>query len=236
MSGVTLQLLAQKLWATREAKCVAIIERALSLLRDAEDLADSEVELNRKLYFFLLAASRELYPDDEIAPIAECNNQPDPDDEARAKREQKRPDFQWVYLDRYEPDGERSSRQFVVECKRLGLPSRSDWVLNLNYSCHGIWRFRDPEWAYAKRMQSGAMVGYWQSMEGKDVVQEVNEGCKSLSLPALALVKGSNHDSIVRLEHSLERTFEVSPFRLHHLWVDLRIGGADDGGQAEPAE
>jgi hypothetical protein len=218
----TLRLLAHKIWAKREAKCLSIIERALSLLRAARDLPETEVQLNRWLYFCLLAASRELYPDDEIAPVAECNNQPDPDNKARVKREQKRPDYQWIFLDRYEPDAQRSSRQFVVECKRLGKPSRADWVLNLNYSNHGVSRFRDPEWAYAKLMQSGAMIGYWQDME-KDVLQEVNGGCQSNSLPDLILVGAWNPGNISRLEHILERSFEISPFKLHHLWVDLRF-------------
>ena len=118
MNG-TLQLLAYKIWATREAKCLSIIEHALSLLRRVEELPVTEVELNRQLYFRLLTASRELYPDDEIAPVTECNNQPDPNDEARAKREQKRPDFQWIFLDRYEPDPQRSSREFVVDARAL---------------------------------------------------------------------------------------------------------------------
>jgi hypothetical protein len=222
MKAGTLRLLAHNLWATREAKCLSIIEHALSLLRDADDLPETEVELNRLLYFCLLAASRELYPYDEIAPVTECNNQPDPDDEARVKREQKRPDFQWIFLDRYEPDAQRSSKQFVVECKRLGKPARADWVLNLNYSSHGIARFHDPEWAYAKLMQSGAMIGYWQSMDEKVLLLEVNGGCQSNSLPDLTLVDAWNPGNTSRLEHSLERSFEVSPIKLHHLWIDLR--------------
>ena len=90
------------MWAAREARCLLIIERALALLRFIPDLPKTETELNRHFYFCLLRASRELFPDDEIGPISECNNQPDPDDEVRAERERKRPDFQWVYLDRYE--------------------------------------------------------------------------------------------------------------------------------------
>jgi len=222
MNARTLQPLAHKLWARREAKCLSIIEHALSLLRTTDDLPKTEVELNRRLYFCLLAASRELYPDDEIAPVTECNNQPDPDDEARVKREQKRPDFQWIFLDRYEPNAQRSSKQFVVECKRLGKPPRTDWVLNLNYSSHGVARFRDPEWAYAKVMQSGVMIGYWQSMDEKDLLLEVNSGCQNESLPNLILIGAWNPGSISRLEHILERSFEISPFKLYHLWIDLR--------------
>ena len=222
MKPRTLRRLANKLWATREAKCLSIIERALLMLREAGDLAETEVELNRQLYFYLLIASRELYPDDVVPPIMEGNNQPDSDDEARARREQKRPDFQWIYLDRYESDPQRSSKQFVVECKRLGKATRSDWVFNVNYSDNGIERFRDPEWAYAKHAPSGAMLGYWQSMEGKEVLREVNENCHRRSIPNLVLVDSWSSKGVSKFEHDLERPFQISPFKLHHLWIDLR--------------
>jgi hypothetical protein len=200
--------------------CLAILERALLLLRTEQGLPEAEVDLNRHLYFCLVAASRELYPTDPVAPISECNNQPDLDDESRAAREQKRPDFQWVYLDQYEPDPKRSSKQFVVECKRLGEPCRADWEFNVNYVRHGICRFRDPKWAYAQRFRSGAMVGYWQSMEPTKVLTEVNEEARRNSLPDL--VPTSSPAPGDRLEHTFERSFEASPFHLRHFWVDLR--------------
>ena len=216
------------LWATREAKCLATIAHALKRLRDTPDLPESEVELNRHLYFCLLEASRELYPEDEIAPVAECNNQPDPDDEARARRELKRPDFQWIYLDRYEANARHSSKQFVVECKRLGKAVRADWVLNVNYAHHGIVRFKAPEWAYAKRVPSGAMIGYLQDMDASDVLSQVNEETRRNSLPDLTLVGKWIPGGLSRCEHTFERTFEMSPFKLHHLWIDLRIRGTPD--------
>jgi hypothetical protein len=215
-------LSSRRLWAEREIKCLTTLDGALCLLRRNNDLPETEVELNRSLYECLLAANRELYPDNEIAPVMECNNQPDPDDQARAIREQKRPDFQWVYLDRYESDPRRSSRQFVVECKRLGEPARADWVFNTNYVNHGIGRFRDPKWGYAQRFPSGAMVGYWQSMEGNQVLHEVNEETRKNSLPQIMLIGDWNRRAVSRLEHVFDRPIDVSPFRLHHLWVDLR--------------
>lgn len=217
-------LRSRRLWAVREEKCLATLERALLLLRLNHDVPETEVKLNRYLYFCLLAASRELYPEDDIAPIPECNNQPDPDDETRAAREGKRPDFQWIYLDRYEPDPSRSSKQFVVECKRLGKPASADWVFNLNYVNHGVNRFRDAAWAYAQRFPSGAMVGYWQSMEGEQVLNEVNNESRKNGLPDLILI-GWNLGAVTRLEHEFDRPVEVSPFRLRHLWIDLRNRG-----------
>lgn len=115
MNGEGPSLLSRNLWAKRTARFLAILERALQLLAREPELACAEVELNRQLYFLLLRATAELCPVEEIAPSCECNNQPDADDEARAKREHKRPDFQWIYRDRYEPDPDRSSKQ----CKNL---------------------------------------------------------------------------------------------------------------------
>lgn len=215
-------LLSLRLWVKLETRCLSILERALVLLRNSQGHSESEIELNRRLYFCLLTASRELFAESDLAPVQECNNQPDPDDEARANREQKRPDFQWIFLDRYEADPKRSSKQFVVECKRLGNPPRAYWVLNLNYANHGIKRFKDPMHAYAKRFPSAAMVGYWQSMEAAQVLEEVNEESHKNALPYLLLTGGWKSGGVSHLEHTFERPFDISPFRLRHLWVDLR--------------
>jgi len=215
-------LKSRRLWAKRKDRCLAILERALLRLRDENNLPEAEVDINRRLYWCLLSASRELNPKDDIPPTSECNNQPDPDDQSRVTREQKRPDFQWNFLDHYEPDPHRSSKQFVVECKRLGKASRANWVLNLNYVNHGISRFRDKEWAYAQRFPNGAMVGYWQSMESKQVLNEVNAECRNKSLPELVSIGIQSNGKISHLNHVFDRPFDISPFELRHLWVDFR--------------
>ena len=109
-----------------------------------------------------------------------------------------------------------------MECKRIGRSPRADWVLNSNYVNHGISRFCDPQWAYAKRFPIGAMVGYWQSMEPKEVLKEVNDESRKRSLPTLLLIRPWSVGGVTQLEHTLERTFEASPFGLRHRWVDLR--------------
>ena len=209
------------LWAKQEARFLAVLERGLVLLHDKLELPQGEVDLNRELYFSLLSASREA--NEDISPLCECNNQPDPDDEKRATREGKRPDFQWVYLDRFEPDPNRSSKQFVVECKRLGFSTRTDWVLNRNYVDHGIVRFINSQWGYARRLASGAMVGYWQSMEGDVILRDVNDAAKKHGIsPIVLTLDVQEGDFFVKLEHILERPFDISPFTLLHRWVDLR--------------
>jgi hypothetical protein len=219
-SGPSLK--SRNLWGKRKAKCLAILERALLLLRFETSLPEAEVGLNRLLYFCLLRATSELYPNDDIAPVSECNNQPDIDDEVRATREQKRPDFQWIFRDKYEADPNHSSKQFVVECKRLGKPTRVDWILNRNYVNHGVCRFHDRQWAYAQRFPSGAMVGYWQSMEADEILAEVTDELRKNSLPDLVRKGNWNTCALSQLEHSFERSFNISPFQLRHLWIDLR--------------
>lgn len=211
------------LWAKRTARFLAILERALGLLQMETDLKIAEVDLNRQLYFCLLRATRELYPEDEVSPSQECNNQPDPDDEARAAREGKRPDFQWIYLDRYEPDPRRSSKQFVVECKRLGSPTSSNWILNANYVKHGVWRFVASEFGYAKGFPSAAMIGYWQDMAADDILRAVNEAARKRGLSLLDLNReGWQSSGISKLENRCNRHFPISPLLIYHLWADLR--------------
>jgi hypothetical protein len=115
----------------------------------------------------------------------------------------------------------------VVECKRLGEAVSAKWILNANYVNHGVARFRDPEWAYAKRFPSGAMVGYWQSMKARDVLGEINNVCRQKSLPDLALHGKCKIGAVSQLEHIFERPFEISPFSLYHFWIDLRSGDKD---------
>jgi len=210
-------------WNKRTRKFLAILNRALELLQMETHLPTAEVELNRKLHFCLLQATRELYPTEEIAPSQECNNQPDPDDEARARRENKRPDFQWIYLDRYEADPLRCSRQFVVECKRLGHPLRSDRILNALYVEEGVWRFLTPDSGYAKGFPSAAMVGYWQDMVADDILREVNEAASKRGVSRLNLSReGWRSGGVSKLDHRCERPFPISPLLIYHLWADLR--------------
>lgn len=219
-------LLSANLWARRQAHFTRVVIRALELLRELAPEGE-ETTINRQLYFCLLKASRELDPEGvHPAPLTECCNQPDPDDIVRATRENKRPDFSWTYLDPHEPDAARSSIQFVLECKRLGRPTRSDWILTKNYVEHGIQRFVDPHWAYGKRFPSALMIAYWQSLSGEELLTVINclleeKGLTSISLSG----RGWQICCITELSHMLVRTFPQSPFQLIHFWIDLRPAG-----------
>lgn len=217
-------LFSVQLWARHEAHYFIAFLRALELLGQRPSLPIKEVDLNRELYFCLLQANRELDPDGTYPPpVTECCNQPDPDDNARAERESKRPDFSWGFTDPHEPDYRKSAKQLTVECKRLGAPPTPDWILNKNYLEHGILRFVNPTWGYAQRFPSAVMIGYWQTMDGEEILKEVTLAIEAAGLTAMRLSgAGWQIAAVSRLDHLLSRPFPVSPFRLHHLWIDLR--------------
>lgn len=217
----------RRIWQNHERRVLNIFKRALELLRDEDNLDVNENELNRRLYFCISKANNEFAKQEEgiVWPIiSEANNQPDADDEQNAKRENKRPDFQWGLTDRTEEDPVRQNKFFVIECKRLGVPVRKDRVFNKDYVEKGIFRFVRPEHGYGKSTSSGAMIGYIRSMASDDILNEVNKhvGDNSLSLISLASSKWIKQ-GVSRLEQKLDRPdVPPTPFQLHHLWVDFR--------------
>jgi hypothetical protein len=217
-------LLSTDLWAKHQAHYLRAFLRALDLLKQKPLLPRDETGLNRELYGCLLRANRELDPEGLYPPpMIECCNQPDFSDEARSQREGKRPDFSWGFSDPHESNYLLSAKQFVIECKRLGTPDRSHWILNANYIRNGVLRFIDPAWGYAQRFPSAAMIGYLQSMEPDEILNEVNEVGSSHQLAAITLVEnGWQRAAVSLLRNLLERSFSVSPIQLDHLWIDLR--------------
>ncbi len=214
-------------WEKHERRVVDILLLALSIIRKKDVLPQSEVLLNRELYFCLLEANHTLWESRtggfSYPPTAEGHNPADPDDEHRAIRENKIPDFYWGYIDHSEPDPRRSARNYVIECKRLGDPPRTDWILNQNYVHNGILRFVTEEHGYAKGDRSGAMVGYVQNMEFDAILQEVNATSVSAGIPELEPpINGWQINGTSQLTHQLNRIIAFSPFQLSHFWVDLR--------------
>lgn len=221
-------LLSQlNLWFNLERRAIELLRESLALLRHETDLTRSEPELNRKLYFCILEANSRLWKSGkggfDVPPVYEGKNAPHQDDERQAGRENKIPDFQWSVIDHNEEDARRGAHYFTVECKRLGFPSSSDWVLNHNYVEHGVLRFVRPEHGYGKAESSAAMVGYIESMEPDQILVEVNVAAISALVSAIALTKdGWQINGVSRLEHFVTRMSPESELALNHLWVDLR--------------
>jgi hypothetical protein len=218
---------SKNLWANHETRVIEVFSLALGLLQRETLLPTQENALNRKLYFCLLRANRILQAKNrgfDYSPIYEGNNQPVFDDETRALRENKRPDFQWGFIDNLENDPEKSAKHYIVECKRLGTSTNTTWILNKNYVLYGIDRFVKAEWGYAKSSKSGALVGYIQNMEMGEIFREVNSFAGEISFPSISPPEnGWIRNGVNKLNQRLNRS-EVppTPFDLRHIWVDLR--------------
>ncbi len=214
-------------WQKFENSILATFKLALEKLAQCEELPLKEDKVNRKLREYVFEAITELnLPDEESkwSVVYEASNQPSITDEERSKREDKRPDFQCAIFDRQEKETIRGQKFFVIECKRLGTPPSSSWVLNRNYITNGVQRFIKKEWAYAADYSSGAMIGYLQTMTLETAHKEVGNYAKDYAVPKLELLeKDWSLEKTNLLSHQLRRS-EVIPenFKLTHLWIDIR--------------
>jgi hypothetical protein len=212
-------------WKTHEDRVLEVLTIALRLLARQEDLPTSENPINRRLFFCMLRAIRELHEqgcDLMSYPIYEGNNQPNVSDEERAAREGKRPDFQFGFIDHQESNPDASAKQYVVECKRLGKSGRDDWVLNTNYVEHGVLRFHDEEYGYGKSCSSGAMIGYLQNASAEWILYEVNRAAIARRIGRIRLSgHGWQRGDVSMLTHRFDRAMRPTPFDLRHLWLDF---------------
>lgn len=214
------------LWLRHERRVLDVLTKALSLLRIEPGLERDEVALNRKLFFCLLDANDQLWRAGkggfDHPPVSEGKNPPDLNDEQRVMREDKIPDFLWSFIDHGAADSRRGARHFVIECKRLGSPPSTSWILNANYIHHGVLRFVLPEYGYAKGEASAAMVGYIESMEPDNILAEVNVAAQGAVAPITSPNGGWLIDGVSQLDHDVVRRSPESVLALKHLWVDLR--------------
>lgn len=237
-----LDALSTNLWSSFVDKVDDIIRAGLERL--AADAGENgfgtscENDLNRELFFRMRRIATErhksllsLSPRPALSrehtwnlvPTSEANNQPSPDDAERTPRENKRPDFQWSFQDDEAEDSDRATRTYVVECKRLGQ-AIGGWIFNANYVGHGVRRYVESSHLYGKDDVGGSMIGYVQSMDVETIWTEIDRQLNSAglaTLPQPAPILGS---SVLHLaSHHLSRFNALSPFQLHHVWVDLRM-------------
>lgn len=136
-------------WGRHENLVLEVFRCALMRLERQSELPENEIELNRKLYFRAkeenlrltragIGLGATIVPDSPNLPI-------DENAESR-ERESKRPDFQCELIDAQAGE----YLVYALECKRLGRPKPSGWVLNENYTTRGVQRFMDPESGYGE--------------------------------------------------------------------------------------
>lgn len=211
-------------WGTFEQFAIEFFTEALRLLAKKNPLPQQEDPLNRKLLTCCRSALHALRRAGKGVPcnvMYEANNQPVANDTTRTARIGKRPDFTVDMHDPQEEKVESAYLFFTVECKRLGTAA-GNWVFNENYTLNGVLRFQDRTWGYGKGYPSGAMIGYIQSMAPNDVLTEVNQQGALSSVATIVQTAAWVARDVTRLDgQSITRVFQVSPFTIHHLWLDI---------------
>lgn len=214
-------------WERYKQDIFLLIHETLLILQLQTNLpkiedSPNQTSLNRELFRCFQKACIKLSLSFHL-PTREGKNPPYFGDITPAGREEKRPDFYWQFIDSLASE-EFCERRFILECKRLGSPSSPTWKLNPNYVNHGILRFLSSPHEYGKGDDAGGMIGYMQSMDFNEILQEINRSGQNNSkpIPLLQLVKDWEEQGISELIHDFERPFPISLFRLYHFWVDLR--------------
>lgn len=217
-------------WKNREERILAVLIEALLLLTRKTPLLDHEDLISRELSLYIREVNARHIEEGkgvEPGPFFQANNQPDPDDLNFVSREVKKPDFQWGLFNASQTDPRKRDCYFVIECKRLGSPTKKSPNRSFNkaYVTEGLIRFITEEHGYAKGETSAVMIGYVQDMEFDDILKEVNDEITKISVISvpnlLSPIIGWKKNDINQLEHTFIRVIN-SNFALKHLWVDLR--------------
>jgi hypothetical protein len=203
-----------------EQSIFSILELALNLLENADEVTD-ELQLNERLATCISAANYQLLQSGEggldFLPSYDGHQYPD-ETPLNGEANRKRPDFTWSWQDAASPTYDEATREFTVECKRLGDVAGS--VFSHRYVDDGILRFVSTSHEYGRLGARGVMVGYVQVLGKPAILATVQARAESHELAPLT-PEGELEGRIARLVHHLDRTFGESPFELVHLWVDV---------------
>jgi hypothetical protein len=213
-------------WEDFQQDIIEVLIEALLLLRKVTNLYDHEDDISRELHFCIMHADYNLEQKGKGTGVAfsyQANNQPHADDKYAVPREKSKPDFTVSWVDHDERTNPRNrNHYFVIECKRLGttLPGSP---FNKNYVENGVLRFVREDDGYAKGEKSALMIGYVQSMEFDDILEDVNKELLPSSIPGLTQpTSGWQVQNVNQMVHTITRTSPSSPLLLYHLWLDLR--------------
>ncbi len=207
-------------WANFEQRILGVLELALNLLAEADETV-GELELNERLAARISTANFQLLQTGEggldFLPSYDGHQYPD-ETALLGEANRKRPDFTWSWQDASSPTHGEATREFVVECKRLGDATGS--VFSHRYVDEGIVRFVSASHEYGRLGGRGSMVGYVQVPGKPAILVTVQARTASHQLSEIS-PDGELDDRIARLTQTLDRDFGESPFELVHFWVDV---------------
>jgi hypothetical protein len=174
--------------------------------------------LNRVCFNFGKSRNQELQ-----TPYWETPIQPVTGNELKGGKIKKRPDFTCKRINPWAASPEKHEISLHIECKLLGYPTSATWILNKNYVKNGIKRFDSKIHEYAKRADSGMMIGYIISMTPQEIESEVNDYQKKHAPEYPAIKFFFDTTTLFKTRQDIKRK-NVMPdrFELIHFWVDLR--------------
>jgi len=216
---------APMLWQRHETLYVGLFYLALQKLSKNKFKTSNEDMISERLCPILHALCYEESQRQQCdipPPHWEKPIQPVNESELKGGKIRKRPDFTCNLYNHF-ASADEFEISFHIECKRLGVPSSSRWILNENYVTKGIKRFDCSSHEYGKRAYSGMMIGYIISMS-HDIIQDEINTHQKLHCPDNPKIVFVIDDKNVQQCHQGLKRKNVKPdkFKLIHLWVDLR--------------
>ena len=203
-----------------------VFSTALRELAERDKVSGDENAISEVLYVILRRVCFNMNRTLQVevpTPVWEAPIPPVSEDERKGGKEIKRPDFTCNYINPFADSPEKYELSFHVECKLLGSPTSSSWVLNKNYVINGIKRFDCKSHQYGNRVSTGMMIGYIINMSPKEIETEVNRYQNNYlpGYPGIHFIFGAA--ALFQTEQPIERR-NVCPakFELIHLWVDIR--------------
>ena len=214
------------LWRQHERLYLEVFSAALLKLAGQELSLNNEDAISEELCIPVNQVCFEMNKSRKVevrVPVWERPIQPVAKEERKGGKIRNRPVFCCSCLNRFALSAEEHEVSLHIECKLLGEPTSSSWILNENYVKRGIKRFDSTTHEYGKRAPSGLMIGYLINMPPETVLAEVN-GHQKKHMPANPdIVFEFGNEKLFRSRQPLTRK-HVQPecFELIHLWADLR--------------
>ncbi len=215
----------EQLWKRHELLYSEVFSAALLNLSQMNSVAGNEDAISEILNVLLTQVCFNISKlrDMEVqTPSWEAQMPPVSFDELKGGKT-KKPDFTCKIVNPRAKSPEQHEMSLHVECKLLGNPTSSKWILNENYVQHGIKRFDSKIHQYGKRANSGIMIGYIISMTPKEIEAEVN-GYQKKHLQKSVKIQFTFENTIPFHSRQVITRANVEPinFELIHLWIDLR--------------
>lgn len=211
-------MLKKNFWKERQTIYLSVFKQALPILqhksssrvipyKNEDDISRDLSFAVQEVVFLINQATGKEYGIPYFQPQA----QPSPSDKLKIKREDKRPDFLWGYVDYVN----KQSLNYFVECKRL----RPDLGHHCReYVVNGLKRFLDKEWSYGIYCESGLLIGYLEGVPVSDCISKIGSYLTESSVPSLVSVESKS--GFEYLVHTIDRKeIPVSPIQMNHYLV-----------------